>query len=386
MLRNYVGDDAFFKSLNNYLVTYKFKNGESDQMRLAFEEVTGQDLSWYWNQWYFGSGHPKLKIDYNYDDANGKAAVIIEQTQSSGKIFKLPIAIDVYNGAAKKRYTVWAENKIDTFTFNYTQRPDLINADGDKVLLCEKTDNKTAANFIHQIKYAPLYLDRKEALDYFAKKGMQELTAGLKDKYGPLRAFTIDKLASGKFAKDADIIKTIEAIAAKESDKKTKAAALNFLTQTTDSKYLALFKANLNDSSYSVAGAALSGVAEIEPGNAYALAKKYSTDAKGDLGDVVDELIMTYGTEADFDFIANRFDKAPLSQGKFQSLGGFCEYLVKAENIDHVKKGIDIVIKFRNSIPENFRGFVDGMIKSSLGKIAKAKGKEIEEYISNGLK
>jgi aminopeptidase N len=116
------------------------------------------------------------------------------------------------------------------------------------------------------------------------------------------------------------------------------------------------------------------------------LAKKYSTDAKGDLGDVVDELIMTYGTEADFDFIANRFDKAPLSQGKFQSLGGFCEYLVKAENIDHVKKGIDIVIKFRNSIPENFRGFVDGMIKSSLGKIAKAKGKEIEEYISNGLK
>ncbi|MEI7736482.1 MAG: M1 family metallopeptidase [Ferruginibacter sp.] len=386
MLRNYLGDDAFFKSLNNYLVTNKFKNGESDQMRLAFEEVTGQDLNWYWNQWYFGSGHPKLKIDYTYDDANGTASVIIEQTQSSGKIFRLPIAIDVYNGATKKRYSVWAENKVDTFTFNYTQRPDLINVDGDKILLCEKTDNKTAANFIHQIKYAPLYLDRKEALDYFAKKGMQEMTAGLKDKYAPLRTYTIDKLASGKFAKNTDIIKTIEEIAASETDKKTKAAALNFLIQTTATKYLALFKANINDSSYSVAGAALSGLAELEPDNAYALAKKYSTDAKGDLGDVVDELIMTYGTESDFDFIATRFDKAPLGQGKFQSLGGFCEYLAKMNTIANVKKGIDMVIKFRNSIPESFRGFVEGMIKSSLDKIAKAKGKEIEVYISNGLK
>lgn len=386
MLRNYLGDDAFFKSLNNYLVTNKFKNGESDQMRLAFEEVTGKDLNWYWNQWYFGSGHPKLKIDYTYDDASGTATVIIEQTQSSGKIFRLPIAIDVYNGAAKKRYTVWAENKVDTFTFHYTQRPDLINVDGDKILLCEKTDNKTAANFIHQIKYAPLYLDRKEALDYFAKKGMPELTAGLKDKYAPLRTFTIDKLAAGKLAKDAAIIKTIEGIAATETDKKAKAAALNFLIQTTDTKYGSLFKANLNDSSYSVAGAALSGLAELEPGNAYALAKKYSTDAKGDLGDVVNELIMTYGTEADFDFIATRFDKAPLGQGKFQSLGGFCGYLAKMNNIANVKKGIDMVIKFRNSIPESFRGFVDGMIKSSLDKVAKAKGKEIEDYISNGLK
>ena len=86
---------------------------------------------------------------------------------------------------------------------------------------------------------------------------------------------------------------------------------------------------------------------------------------------MVDELIMTYGTESDFDFIATRFDKAPLGQGKFQSLGGFCEYLAKMNTIANVKKGIDMVIKFRNSIPESFRGFVEGMIKSSLDKIAK---------------
>ena len=44
MLRTYVGDEAFFRSLNKYLNDNKFKNAEAHQLRLAFESVTGQDL------------------------------------------------------------------------------------------------------------------------------------------------------------------------------------------------------------------------------------------------------------------------------------------------------------------------------------------------------
>ncbi|MFM2358732.1 MAG: hypothetical protein RLY16_725, partial [Bacteroidota bacterium] len=149
MLRNYVGDDAFFKSLQNYLTTNKFKAGEAGLLRLAFEETTGKDLNWFWNQWYYGSGHPKFKINYDYNDTTGTAKVIIEQTQKSDKVFNIPVAIDIYNGKDKVRHQVWTANKVDTFSFHYTQRPDLINVDGDKLLLCEKTDNKTTENFIH---------------------------------------------------------------------------------------------------------------------------------------------------------------------------------------------------------------------------------------------
>src|SRR5450432_2720571 len=141
MLHNYVGDSAFFKSLNLYLTTNRFKSAEAQQLRLAFEEVTGQDLNWFWNQWYYGSGQPDLTINYDY--SNKTARVIIEQTQATGKIFKLPVAIDVYNGGAnKKRYKVWIENKTDTFYFASDKKPSLINVDADKVLLVKKTDNK----------------------------------------------------------------------------------------------------------------------------------------------------------------------------------------------------------------------------------------------------
>jgi aminopeptidase N len=43
MLRNYVGDSAFFKSLNLYLTNNKFKSAEAQNLRLAFEEITGKD-------------------------------------------------------------------------------------------------------------------------------------------------------------------------------------------------------------------------------------------------------------------------------------------------------------------------------------------------------
>ncbi len=383
MLRNYVGDDAFFKSLNNYLTTNKFRNGESDQMRLAFEEVTGRDLNWFWNQWYFGSGHPIVKIDYAYDDAAGKATVTIEQTQKTDKVFRLPLAIDVYNGAAKKRYTVWLEDKKQSFSFSYTQRPDLINVDADKVMLWEKTDNKTSADFIHQWKFAPLYMDRKEALDYFAANNMKELAEGLKDKFGYLRRYAAQRIIETKIAGDADVLKAAETAIAIENNRTAKAAELDILVKTGDAKYLNLFKKNVDDSSYTVSASALQGLTIIDPNNAYTLAKKYMKDAKGELVQVINSIIIEKGTEADFDMVADSYDKSPLSQEKVQATITFAGFLEKVQNTANVKKGIDMIIKLRKQVPEQYKGFTDPPIKEALDKLSKAKGTEIADYIKS---
>ncbi|MCX8481067.1 MAG: M1 family metallopeptidase, partial [Sediminibacterium sp.] len=77
MLRNYIGDEAFFKSLNLYLVTNKYSNGSAHKLRIAFETITGKDLNWFFNQWYFNSGHPILDIKYKYNNQNKIAKVFI---------------------------------------------------------------------------------------------------------------------------------------------------------------------------------------------------------------------------------------------------------------------------------------------------------------------
>ncbi|MEX0635989.1 MAG: M1 family metallopeptidase [Ferruginibacter sp.] len=388
MLRNYIGDDAFFKSLNLYLTQNKFKTGEAAQLRLAVEEITGKDMNWFWNQWYYGSGHPKLKINYNYDlpGIPNTAEVIIEQTQKTGKVFMVPIAVDVYINGKAERYNIWTKSAKDTFYFKAPSKPELINVDANKILLAEKTDNKSEENFIAQFKYATNYLDRREAIDFFAKKTMPEVAKGLTDKFAGIRQFTIQRIAATPFKSDKAVLSLIEDIAELDKDKKTKAAAILFLVKNKDAKYLPIYQTAINDSSYSVAGAALKGLIALDGDNAYGIAKKYSNDAKGALGSAITEVLISKGTEADFDFIANAYKNAPPSQDKVTQSTEFANYLAKLDDVSKIKKGVDYMMDFRNLIPKEYWSFIDPTFQSGFDKIIKAKGGEVETYIKSVFK
>jgi aminopeptidase N len=387
MLRHYLGNDAFYASLHKYLTDNKFKNGEAQQLRLAFESVVGQDLNWYWNEWYYGTGHPVLDISYVYDDDAHTAKVIVQQKQTQ-QIFKMPVNIDIYNGAVKTRHQVWIQNPVDTFTFSYTTKPDLINFDGDKILLCEKTDHKTADNYKAQWKYAPLYVDRREAIQYFADNNMvYDLSLGLNDKYYGIRSFTLDKIEQDSTAsKNQDILKTVERIAQNDEHNRTKYRALLILGLTKDAKYKPIFDKDVNDSSYSVAGAALKGLAILDSANAYTLAKKYSTDAKGDLEGAINDIIISAGSESDYDIVVKKYDDLPLGQQKLNLTPSFCTYLSKLNDPQKIKNGIDKVAAFRNSIPQQYWNFTDPAIKAGLQRIATAKGGDIQAYVQNVMK
>jgi len=372
MLRNVVGDSAFFKSLNLYLTTNKFKSAEAHQLRLAFEEVTGRDLNWFFNQWYFGSGHPEVTIDYVYNDAAGKVNVIIKQNQKSGKIFTLPIAIDIYNGANKIRNNVWVKNEVDTFTFNYSQRPDLINVDGDKVILWAKKDNKTLDNFIHQYKYAGNYVDRREAIAFAAKNQKEKkaedlLMMALKDKYYKLRNFTLGVLdiKNEMVKKDAEPI--LLDIIKNDKESTVKANAIGVLAAYKNPVYTELFKKNVYDSSYTVAGNALNALSALDETSALTLAKVlYKSPSKGFLKEAITTTLASTGDESMAEEIIGSFKNLPISQQKFEALNSLGAYLGALKNIEKVKDAVDEIVKFRDAIPEQFKSQTDGFINGPI--------------------
>lgn len=381
MLRNYLGDSAFFKGLSNYLVTNKFKSGEAHQLRLALEEVSGRDLNWYFNQWYFGNGHPLLYISYQYNDSLGKATVTVQQTQDGDKVFRLPIAIDVYNGKEKVRKQVWIENKTETFTFNYTKRPDLINVDADKILLCEKKDDKTLENYIHQYKFAGNYLDRREAIEYCAEKqtdpkALDLLKLALKDKQFQLRKYAMEKLDLKKLAIQKETEPIIADLAKNDPKSVVRAAAIGVLGSFQKSEYKTLFTKTLNDSSYSVAGESLGALTLLDNAAGLAEAKRLSKQPmKGKLAETVSQLFIEMGTEDDFDVIADNFKKMPMGQSKFEALQPFGEYLAKINATEKVKKGVDLITEVRDQIPPAYQAqttpFINNLILK--GIIAKKK-------------
>lgn len=386
MLRTHIGDSAFFKSINNYLTTNKFKSAEAHQLRLAFEEVTGRDLNWYFNQWYYDSGHPSVEIDYNYDDAAGKVTVVVKQTQKSGKYFKLPLAVDIYNGAEKVRHNIWAMNAVDSFTFSYTKRPDLVNVDAEKTTLWTKKDNKTLDNYIHQYKYAGNYMDRREAIDFASKKlddpkAVELLKTALNDRYKGLRNFAISKTDLRKEAVKKSVEPVLAALAQSDKNPITRAAAIEKLGEYNKPEYAALFKNAVNDSSYTVAGNALQALQQVDAPAAAALVKKLAdTPIKGVLQEVVMDEILKSGDESMADKVIGGFAKMPLSQAKFQALNGLNTYLSAIKNPAKIKWGVDEIVKFRDAIPENFRNqtnpFINGVV---LKGILTKKDKEAKE-------
>jgi aminopeptidase N len=392
MLRNYVGDSVFFKSLNLYLVTNKFKSAEAQQLRLAFEAVTGRDLNWYWNQWYYGNGHPRLDIHYNYDEAAKKEWVVVNQTQSGGKIFKLPVAIDIYENGYKTRHDIWVENKTDSFYFDAQTKPELVNFDGDKMLLCEKKENKTLDEYIFQYKNAGKYLDRREAISFAAKhqddpKAVEFLKTALQDKYDGLRRYAMQSLN----LKNENVKKVVEPILldlAKNDPKRlVKADAIQKLESYNNPAYIPLFKSAINDSSYSVAGNALEALSMLDSTAALNEAKRLSAfPAKGNLADAITAVMIESGDESSADIILGNFEKMALSDSKFGTMQSIAKFLAKAHNLSTVKRGIDDIVAFRDAIPQAYRDQTDPYINNMILKgIAKKKTelglKEQADYI-----
>jgi len=384
MLRTAVGDDAFFASLNKYLTDHKFQATESQQLRLAFESVTGKDLNWFWNQWYYGNGQPQLEINYQYE--NGKECVIVNQKQTYTGLFKFPVAIDVYKQKDEKvRYNVWVEHASDTFYFPSAQQPSWVNFDAEKSLLAFKTDKKSADEFLQQYKYGPKYLDRREALEYFAAAKSANIALGLSDKYAGLRLLTMDLIKDAGQLDVPSNISIIESIAEKDPNKKTQAKAIELLASLKNEKYLPLFQKFINDSSYSVSGAALEGISLLKPDQAYTLAKKYSEDALGKLGTVVSDILYKNGTAEDFEILYNIFHKLSFSQQKIVTAVKFTKYLMTLKNAQDVKKGADAVMAALNKVPSEYRTYMDPGFKKAFGQLAdnqrKLGNNEVADYL-----
>lgn len=396
MLRKHIGDSAFFKGLNLYLSSNKFKAAEAHHLRLAFEEVSGMDLTWYFNQWYFGNGHPKLDIQYKYNESTKQATVVVKQTQATGKIFRIPTFIDVYNGKTRTRNQVWIEHAVDSFSFASATKPDLINFDGEKILLCEKKENKSLDNYIHQFYHAGNYLDRKESVEFCGKKtddpkALDLLKDALNDPYHGIRLLAMGKIDMKKDRIRKTFEETLALLVNKETNRPVKASMMEGLGKTADAKYASLYEKNINDSSYSVSGASLEALSKVDS----VLALKYAMElshkpSKGKLDNAINSILVASGKEEIFDKLADKFTALGLTNEKFMLMQQIGEMTGSMKSNERIKKSIDLITAFRDEIPaqvkEQTNPYINGMILGGImNKLKIAGNTEMVKYLESKL-
>jgi len=318
MLHWYVGDEAFFAALKLYLETNKYKAVEIHNLRLAFEQVTGEDLNWFFDQWFLSAGHPELTITYGYDAVRSEQTVQLEQTQRGGdgipEVFRLPLDVDVYVAGEVTRHRIVMDQRKQSFSFKTAAKPDLVNVDAAKRLLADKEDKKSRSEWAYQFSHAPLYLDRFEALAALAPRGkskkdefaLEVLGKALEDKFWYIRHSAINRMGA-----EAKQFRTALVRMAQQDEKAAvREAALAALSEHVGGEDLMpLYKQSLGDKSYDVLGTALRAITALDPAEGMKLAAPFEKEESESVKLALCQLYAQAGSDANYEFFVQSADQ-----------------------------------------------------------------------------
>ena len=283
MLRHYLGDEAFFQAITDYLKTYAYSNGEAHQLRLSFEKISGKDLSWFFNQWYFGNGNPTVKVEKHYNTAQKQLTVKITQLQSEDLYFQFPLDIDIYQDNKPIRHTVWEDARQEnTFSFPLSKTSNLVNINPEGIVVMQEQYPKTIKEYLFQIQHAPELKSRLEAISYLeAGKGKEVVLAALRDPYFKIRKAALELLEGYQLTKKD--LALVEKIATSDPENLARAAAIWVLNNQEDKRYTALYEKALTVPSAAIKNAALDGIARTNPSRAKQFLEKANpADLEGD--------------------------------------------------------------------------------------------------------
>lgn len=278
MLRSYLGDEAFFGGLSKYLHDYEYGTAEAVQIRLAMEAVSGRDLNWFFDQWYFANGHPQLTVAYDYNSSTKKVKVTVVQTQSN--LFEFPFAFDVVVDGKTTRQNVWvSKKKENSFEFEANKAPEVVIPNADQDILCDLNETKSVDAFAAQYKYGKdEFTTRLLALEKLAdaqatdETALNTLVSALNDPYEGIRIFAINKLDGNDAKVKTKTVSVLKKLANSDPKTPVQAAALSKLNEMGEND-LAIFQNGLTSKSFSVQAAAAVGVLRLDPTKTTELAK-----------------------------------------------------------------------------------------------------------------
>ncbi len=387
-LRTYLGDEAFFLGLKQYLTQYKYQDVEVSQLRLVFEELTGKDLNWFFNQWYFGANHPNIEISYDYNTLQKTVTVNIIQLQ--GETFQFPFAIDIFEGTKRTRHNVFVEGNDASFTFTYNKQPNLIQVNADNVLICKIYENKILSDYIFQLKNADNYAHRREALLEVVKKqedkdAFNAVVAALNDESFKIRQLALQNIDLINKNTKKDAISKIMKMANNDSKTIVQAEALNTLGKLTDPELKSVFAKALESKSYSVLGKALVSMYYIDKPTALKKSKELPDEVRKILATPLTRIFIEENDETELPFIAktvvsgmfltNDDDTKELYQKAFKQIS-------ESNNTEAIQNTVDdMVVKGTEFKGFNFDKVVINLMRNMIDDQKKANKPNKERNI-----
>src|SRR4029077_9195687 len=183
MLRQQIGEDAFYRGLRHYLETYRGKNVVTPDLIKAIDEANNINLQQFFDEWIYGAGAPKFDVAYTYDEGKHQLALTVKQTQKvEGHvgIFHVPVRVEVTTAAGPKLHTISVSKEAETFLLPSDGAPLMVLFDKGGQILKSVDFHKEKKEWLYQLKNATELADRGEAAQALAKlKNDDEALAAL---------------------------------------------------------------------------------------------------------------------------------------------------------------------------------------------------------------
>ncbi|MDQ2794235.1 MAG: M1 family metallopeptidase [Bacteroidota bacterium] len=272
MLRKYVGDDAFYASLNRYLIQNKFSAVEISKLRTAFEETTGEDLGWFFDQWFMRRGHPELRISHTY--ANGQVNLRVQQVQDTvfQPVYRLPVTVAVWAGNSQSEHHITITKADQTFQLPASPKPTLVKFDNETQLLAQIEEERTQDELLFQFYHARNYQQKAEVMNLLQNKTDQLSVSSLmrnalNDKFWNVRRLALEHLRGYRGPEPTGMRKDIVRLASTDPNSRVRVQALKTLSAFPDGSYGDIYGAAVADSSILVSAAAIEILAKRPEAN-----------------------------------------------------------------------------------------------------------------------
>jgi len=172
MLRQQIGEDAFYRGLRHYLEVHRGKNVVTADLIKAIDEADHTNVQQFFDQWVYGAGAPKFDVSYTYDDAKHQVALTVKQTQKiEGRVglFNVPVSVEVTTASGPKPHSISVSKEAETFLLPADAAPLMVLFDKGGHILKSSEFHKEKKEWLYQLKNAAELADRAEAAQALAK-------------------------------------------------------------------------------------------------------------------------------------------------------------------------------------------------------------------------
>ncbi len=143
MLRFVVGDSAFFDILRTYGANHAYGCAVTDDFVSVCEDLSGQDLDWFFQQWIYQPGFPEFSFAWNSEvekEAGYLVNISLVQQQNRAPIFQMPVEIGITTGSGTVLDTVQVDEESEQIQITVQEQPIGVQLDPNEWLLCEKEE------------------------------------------------------------------------------------------------------------------------------------------------------------------------------------------------------------------------------------------------------